>query len=148
MKAPSVVAASTLVATLFFCGCNRDIQNKEAVREGVVKYLAKRPDLTAMDVSVTAVSFRDNQATANVHFQAKGNNSQAAGMSLTYILEKKGSEWVVKGRSGADMHGAQPGVQGMPPGHPSVGDGSSGAMPAMPPGHPPINPGQTPGPGK
>lgn len=143
-------------------GCKKDIQNQEAVRQGVMTYLAKRSDLLAMDVSVSSVAFHQDEATAEVHFQAKGNNSPAAGMTMQYVLERKGSQWVVKGRTGANAaHGAGgmppsgptsqgsapgpldgmphtglpggAGATGLPPGHPAVG-GSQ----ALPPGHPAI----------
>lgn len=116
-------------------------QTKEAVREGVVKYIAKRPDMmmTSMDIDVTAVSFKQGEAEATVSFTAKGSPAGAGGsMTMPYILEAKGKEWVVKARStgggapGANPHGgaAAPGAvppipdmtmpQAMPPGHPSM----------------------------
>ncbi len=94
-------------AIVFFVGCKKDIQNQDAVRQGVMTYLSKRSDLLAMDVSVTSVAFRQDEATAQVHFQAKGNRSPAAGMTMQYVLERKDGQWVVKGRTGADAaHGA------------------------------------------
>ncbi len=72
-----------------------------------MSYLSKRSDLLAMDVSVTSVSFHQDEATAQVHFQAKGNSSPAAGMTMQYVLERKDGQWVVKGRTGANAaHGA------------------------------------------
>lgn len=56
-------------------------------------------------------------------------------MEMRYLLERKGNEWVVKGRAGGDTHGAQ----GM--GAPEQQGGSIGAMPqTLPPGHPAITP--------
>lgn len=129
------IAAATLGIVLL-CGCNKDIQNQDAVRRGVMAYLAKRSDLLAMDVSVASVSFRQDEATAEVHFQAKGNNSPAAGMTMQYVLERKGGQWVVKGRTGANAaHGASgPGVNSVP-GQGAL-PGSLDGMPALPPGHP------------
>jgi len=123
-----------------------------------MSYLSKRSDLLAMDVTVASVAFHQDEATAQVHFQAKGNPSPAAGMTMQYVLERKGGQWVVKGRTGANAaHGAgeapsapgngpgpldgmphtglpgSAGASGLPPGHPSVG-GSQ----ALPPGHPAI----------
>ena len=129
-----------------------------------MSYLAKRSDLRAMDVSVTSVAFRQDEATAEVHFQAKGNASPAAGMTIQYVLERKNDQWVVKGRTGANSaHGAgglpsagqgnspgpldgmprsalpdPAGSAGLPPGHPSV-EGTK----ALPPGHPPVSSGST-----
>ena len=130
-------------------GCKKDIENKEAVRQGVMNYLAKRQDLLAMDVSVTAVDFKEDEATATVRFQAKGNNSPAGSMSMQYVLEKKSGQWVVKGRggSGSPHSGIPPGgmpPSGMPGGMPQDG-GGLGAMPqTMPPGHPSVGGGGAP----
>jgi len=151
--------AAALAGIVLLAGCKKDIQNQDAVRQGVMAYLSKRSDLLAMDVTVNSVAFHDNEATAEVHFQAKGNPSPAAGMSMQYVLERKDNQWVVKGRTGANAaHGANgpavnpggaaPGALdglpstplsggapsgGLPPGHPAVG-GSQG----LPPGHPAI----------
>jgi hypothetical protein len=129
------IAAATLGVVLL-CGCERDSHSQDAVRQGVVAYLSKRSDLLAMDVSVTSVSFRQNEATAQVHFQAKGNSSPAAGMTMQYVLERQGGQWVVKGRTGAGAaHGASgPGVNSVP-GQGTL-PGSLDGMPALPPGHP------------
>jgi hypothetical protein len=101
---PTLVAAaavSIVLPIVFFVGCKKDIQNQEAVKQGVMTYLAKRSDLLAMDVSVNSVAFQADEATAQVHFQAKGNSSPQAGMTMQYVLEHKDGQWVVKGRTGA-----------------------------------------------
>jgi len=72
--------------------------NEDAVRRGILNYLSKRPDLTAMDVTVTKVAFRQNEADATVHFQAKNATTPGTGLDVSYVLERKGNEWVVKGR--------------------------------------------------
>jgi hypothetical protein len=83
-----------------------------------------------MDVSVTAVTFKQNEAEATVAFASKGSGGAAQGMTMRYTLEKQGGRWVVKGRSDSGQHGAG-GMQGMP--------GMGGAMPGeMPPGHPAV----------
>ena len=152
VRLPIVVPAALTLLICLLSGCKKDIQNKEAVRQGIVKYLATRQGLAAMDVDVTSVSFHENEANATVHFQAKGDVAQGPGMTLGYVLERKGNEWVVKGRAGSgDAHGSQ--STGMPQEGPS---GSMGAMPntmppghptapgtepqALPPGHPPVSP--------
>lgn len=121
------------VATLLACGCGRNIQNQEAVRKGVVTYLSQRTslDINAMQVDVSSVTFRENEADAVVSFKPKGSTDPNAGMSMSYTLERKGNEWVVKGKagkSGAPAHGegmAMPGAAGpggqMPPAHPPMG---------------------------
>lgn len=159
IRSPLIAALAGIV---LLAGCKKDIQNKDAVRQGVMSYLSKRSDLLAMDVTVDSVAFHDDEATAEVHFQAKGNTSPAAGMSMQYVLERKDGQWVVKGRTGANAahgesaapsgaaagQGSGPGpLDGMPhsglpsgggagalpPGHPAIG-GSQ----ALPPGHPSI----------
>jgi hypothetical protein len=152
---PTLIAAATLGIVLL-CGCNKDIQNQDAVRKGVMSYLSKRSDLLAMDVSVASVSFHEDEASAEVHFQAKGNNSPAAGMTMQYVLERKDGQWVVKGRTGPGAaHGASgpavnsvpgqgtlpgslDGMPALPPGHPG-----SGTSQALPPGHPSVSPDST-----
>lgn len=160
IRSPLIVVA--LAGIVLLAGCKKDIQNQDAVRQGVMSYLSKRSDLLAMDVTVSSVAFHDDQATADVHFQAKGNSSPAAGMSMQYVLERKDGQWVVKGRTGANAahgeNGATPdgaagqgtapgpldgmphtglpaggGAGALPPGHPAIG-GSQ----ALPPGHPAI----------
>jgi hypothetical protein len=147
------VAASIVLSAVFLAGCNKDIQNQDAVRQGVISYLAKRSDLLSMDVSVTSVAFRKDEATAQVHFQAKGNSSAAAGMNMQYVLERKDGQWVVKGRTGASSaHGAS----GMPPvggAGPASAPGPLDGMPrtalpgngsaGLPPGHPAVSPDST-----
>ena len=161
------LGAAAAMSFILLAGCNHDIQNQDAVRKGVMSYLSKRSDLLAMDVSVSSVAFREDEATAQVHFQAKGNDSPAAGMTMQYVLERKDGQWVVKGRTGSNAsHGASgPGVnavpgQGnlpgsldgmpsvpvpggagatsLPPGHPTVGSSQ-----ALPPGHPAVSPDST-----
>ena len=117
-------------------GCKRNIQNTDEVRKGVLAYFSKRSDLLSMDVSVTNVVYHDNEATATVHLQAKGTTAPGSGMEMRYVLERKGNEWVVKGRAGGDTHGAG---MGAPPQQPE--GGSIGAMPqTLPPGHPAVSP--------
>ena len=107
-------------------------QTKEAVREGVVKYISKRSDMmmASMDVEVSAVAFKQGEAEATVAFSAKGSSGGGA-MTMNYQLEAKGKEWVVKSRrdtgGGVNPHsgGAMEGASG-------------GAMPPMPRGHPPV----------
>ena len=115
-------------------GCNRGAGNQEeAVRQGVIDYLAKRANLnvTAMNVAVTSVIFRQNEADAVVAITAKGGNA-GQGMSMKYTLERQGNRWVVKDKAeasgsphsaaGANPHGgAAPPMGGaLPPGHPAV----------------------------
>jgi hypothetical protein len=142
---PTLIAAAA-VSFVLLAACKKDLQNQEAVRQGVMNYLSKRSDLVAMDVSVASVAFQQDEATAQVHFQAKGNSSPAAGMTMQYVLERKDGQWVVKGRTGSNAaHGANglpsqaasPGaLDGMPRIPAPRGEGSSASLP---PGHPGVS---------
>jgi hypothetical protein len=119
-------------AAFALTGCKTDVKNDEAVRQGVIDYLNTRSsqtglNMTAMDVTVSNVVYSNNEATATVAFKPKGGEA-GGGMSMNYVLERRGDKWVVKGRgeSGAEPHG------GAMPGAPEGG--------AMPPSHPPVEP--------
>jgi hypothetical protein len=116
---------STLAVVLALCGCNRQLDNKEAVRQAVLDYYrAGRSDvnISAMNVDVTSVAFRKNEADATVSFHAK--DSGGPGMEMKYTLERQGSKWVVKSKSGVggSAHGTAAGDAGLPPGHPPTSD--------------------------
>jgi hypothetical protein len=159
VKGPAIAVAALGLSMALLVGCKKDIQNDDAVRQGIMTYLGKRPDLLAMDVNVTSVAYHQDEATAMVRFQAKGNNSPGARMTMQYVLERKGDQWNVKGRAGANEHGAnglptdQPGAGSMgampntpmPPGHPTVGAPGMAPSGALPPGHPPIGSDKKPG---
>ena len=133
-----VVATALVCLACTLSACHKDIQNQEAVRQGMLRYLAKRGDLSAMDVSIASVSFRSDEADAVVHFQSKNANGPGSGIDMKYVLVRNGSQWDVKGRAGGPARGANP--------HGDLGGaanphGDMGAAPgALPPGHPPITP--------
>lgn len=117
-------AVGVFCAFFLLLGCRKDIQTTEAVRQGILDYLAKRPDLSAMDVSVGSVSFRKDEADAVVSFRAK-DGPPNNGMEMKYILERKGNHWEVKGRAGSGVagnphQGMSPEGSGLPPGHPAL----------------------------
>lgn len=130
-----VKVVALLTIALALAGCRRDIENKEAVRQAVIDYLSTRSNLNigSMNVDVTSVSFKQNEAEAVVAFAPKGPGSAGQGMSMRYTLEKKGNRWAVKSRAdsgqsphgGAAPPGAMPGAGApkgeLPPGHPTVG---------------------------
>ena len=129
-----------LSAALLLAACSRDIQNTDAVRQGVMEYLRALPpqsglSVDRMQVDVTSVAFQRDQARATVYFRPKGGGE--GGMHMNYVLERTGNKWTVRGRteSGVNPHGGQ-GMPPLPPDHPATGD----APPAgtLPPGHPPI----------
>lgn len=92
-----------------------------------MEYLQNRAglDIKAMDVSVSGVAFRENEADATVTFKAKGSTDTSNSMQMKYVLEQKDGKWVVKGRSGSGGHGAEGmgGGAAMPPGHPPAEGG-------------------------
>jgi len=128
--------AVVVLAIAGVLGCNRgEIQNKEAVRQAVVDYLASRKGLNvnSMNVDVTSVSFQQDQADVTVSFSPKGQAAPGQNMSMRYSLERQGSHWVVKNR--ADSGGNPHGTGAMPAEPGSAAEGGS-----MPPGHPPVAP--------
>jgi hypothetical protein len=139
-----VKLALALSAAILLTSCGpKGIDNKEAVRQGVVDYLDKRKaqtglDMNLMNVEVSNVTFQGNEARATVAFKPKDQKQAAAGMAMGYVLERRGDKWVVKGRQesggghgGGAMGGGMPGGSAMPP-------PGGGAAPTMPPNHPPV----------
>jgi uncharacterized lipoprotein len=125
---------------LIFClaGCHRGAESNDAVRQGVLDYLAKKGMSPAtMDINVTSVKFDGDKADATVSFAAKG--SGAGQMSIQYHLEMKDNKWTVVGRQDAGQHGA---TGQLPPGNAPAGmdnphgggsmaaPGAGGKMPA------------------
>src|SRR5256885_17207876 len=82
---------------------------EEAIREGVIDYLSKRSNLNVpgMNVDVTCLVLRQNEADAVIAFTAKGAHPGQP-MSMRYTLERKGDSWAVKDKAdaGASPHGA------------------------------------------
>jgi hypothetical protein len=140
------LACAAVGAMMLVCGCSHDINNKEAVRQGIIDHLNSRKaqtglDLSLMDVQVTSVAFTKNEAIATVSFQPKNSSG---GMSMNYVLQRRGNRWVVI--SAAGTGGNNPHT-GMGPG-PGGGNPHGGAMgmpttQQLPPGHPPIEPKRT-----
>ena len=142
-------------ALLFLAGCaNRNVDSLEAVKQGVIRDISKNVNVGAMDVSVVSVSFRDKEADAVVAFAPKGGTA-AQGLTMSYTLERQGSEWHIKKRAQADLqkHAGQAGAGSsmgsmdsgapaatqpdLPPGHPATnGNGAAGPLP---PGHPSLD---------
>jgi hypothetical protein len=148
---PAVMPASRLssrlillAALLLTISCSKDIQNTDAVKQGVTDYLKDSQaktglNLDAMQIEVRSVSFQRDEARANVYITPKG--IPTGGMQLTYVLARKGNKWVVRGRSesGANPHGAGGEMpQELPPGHPQTTPGGAQPGGALPPGHPPV----------
>ncbi len=125
---------------LCLAGCSKNIDTPEAVREGVIKDIAKKVDIQAMDISVDSVSFREKEADAVVSFRPKGAAPNSQGITMNYSLQRDGDEWKIKSRN-MEGHNQQqaPGQTALPPGHPMTAQGNGTALP---PGHPQVSPGQ------
>jgi hypothetical protein len=146
-----------LCAALLLAGCKRAPENKEAIRQAVADHVTKNAgiDMNQIELEVGDVKFEGNEATAPVRFKPKGAPEQ--GMSISYTLERRGDQWVVKGKGaghgggamgggsmGSPM-GAGPGASGaeksgeMPAGHPPVNSPGGAPKGELPAGHPPVN---------
>ncbi len=122
------VAALILISCL--AACHHGIQNNDAVRQGVLDYLAGPMglNLQAMDVKLDSVKFDGDKARAAVSISLKGSSS--AMMSKQYDLEQKNGKWVVTGRAGEAVgHGAT-----MPGGATPGAENPHGGMPGATPG--------------
>ena len=134
------ILSGSVIAFALLVGCaGGPPQTKEAVREAMIKHISKRADMTTstMDIDVSAVTFKQNEADATVTFSVKGG-APGASMSMPYQLEAKGKEWVVKSRS-------EKGGAANPHGGAMPDAGAGGAMPSpeemkqtMPPNHPTV----------
>ncbi len=114
---------SAVLLTLCLAACNRGIQNKDAVRQGIVDHLKARN--YPVDVAVQSVTFKGNRADAVALITPKGGNA-SQGMTMPYQLEQQGNKWVVVGReTGANPHG---GAMPMPGGEAPAPGGMPGAQ--------------------
>jgi hypothetical protein len=96
---------------LSLAACHRGLETKEAVRQGVVDYLAgKGFNIKGMSVDVTSVQVNGSHADAVISIAPKGAPA-GAGMTMPYKLEQKDGKWVVIASTGGPHPGA-----GMPPG--------------------------------
>lgn len=131
-----------LLVGVFLTGCSRTSQTPEAVRRGIVEYLASRSDLDleAIQVDVTSVNFRQNEADATVAFRPKGG-APGSGMEMRYTLELKEGQWAVKGK-GQSL----PGI--VPHGAPAPEEGAQAPESRMPSDHPPLGRAKPAGPAK
>lgn len=129
-------SATFLLAALLLAGCSKNIDTTEAVKEGVIKDISKKVDIGSMDINVDSVSFRQNEADAQVSFMPKGGGKSQA-ITMTYQLERQGDEWRIKGRNMSSHMQAQPGQTALPPGHPGMSGTPAPGTP-LPPGHPQV----------
>jgi hypothetical protein len=134
--------SAVLFLSLALAACNSAKKNNDAVRQGVIDYLAQKGlNVQGMDVAISNLDMKGNQADATVNITPKGGNA-SQGMSMKYHLEERDNKWAVVGRqdTGASPHGG-----GMPPAGAASPHGG-GAMPPAAPGAAPSAPGKMPSP--
>jgi hypothetical protein len=139
MHRKSVPLVLTLVI-FSVAACKPKIDDKEAIRAGVIKHLAAMQGLNLqnMDVNVLQATVNGNEAQVQVAVHAKGTDPTTGAMQIGYSMEKQSGEWVVvksTGMGGGVQHpapGSAPAGGEMPPGHP----GANGSSPQLPAGHP------------
>lgn len=117
-----------LLLLLVLTSCAKAPQTKDAIKQAIVDYLAKRDDMMAstMDVEVVSVDFKEKEAEAVASIGPKG--APESGIKISYSLEAEGVKWVVKRKPGAapaatsDPHEVPAPSQGggLPAGHPPV----------------------------
>jgi hypothetical protein len=138
VKFLAVIALLTCV----FTGCNRASESKEAIRESIINSVSSKVNVGSMDVDVTSISFKGNEADATVSFRPKGAGP-SSGLQMQYTLEQKSGKWVVKDKAqaGGSPHGAPQGSgpSGAEQPNPHGGAGAGGELP---PGHPPLESGE------
>jgi hypothetical protein len=134
--------AVVAVLALCLCGCGNGLQTKDAVKSGVIKGVAKRGvNVDAMDVDISNVTFRGDQADATVVFIPKGGRPET-GLTMHYTLQRHDQDWVIVGRGQMDLK-AHTGVAGdaAPQSVPQRMSPSPipDLPPALPAGHPPVS---------
>jgi hypothetical protein len=131
VKIPTAIAVTALtMGALILGGCAQKNDTPEAVKQGVVRDLAKKFDMSKMDVIVDSVSFRDKEADATVTFAVKGG-SASQGMTMNYVMERHDDgQWYIKSRASATTPG-EPAV-----GSPDAATSATGSQSSLPPGHP------------
>jgi len=129
-------SATLFIAAVLLAGCAKNIDTPDAVKQGVIKDIAKKVDIQNMDVSVESVSFRGKEATARIGFRPKGGDPRQSIM-MSYTMERQGDEWRVKGRNMQRHEESTPGAP-LPPGHPGEATPGTSLPPGttLPPGHP------------
>ena len=124
---------SILLSILCLAGCHRGAENNDAVRQGVLDYLATKGMTAAtMDINLVSVKFNGNGADALVSFAAKGTG--AGQMQIQYHLEQTDGKWKVVGRQDSGHGAGQMPPAGAPQGAPSGTDPHGGGEMAAPGG--------------
>jgi hypothetical protein len=133
--------SAVLILVLSLAACNSARKNNDAVRQGVIDHLAQKGlNVQGMDVAITNLEMKGNQADVAVAITPKGGNP-SMGMTMKYHLEQRDNKWTVVGTqdTNASPHGSgmipapggsgmeNPRGQTMPPGHPAMSQEPSGS---------------------
>ncbi len=111
-------ASGCVAFGLLLAGCSRsDVDSPEAVKQGVIRDISKNVNVSAMDVNVVSVQFRDKEADAVISFAPKGGDA-SQGMTMNYTLARQGNEWHIVKRAQADLQRHAGSQQALPAGHP------------------------------
>lgn len=115
-----------------FAGCNKQVDDQDAIRASIEKRLNGRADLnlSAMDRQIKQISIDGDHATAQVEFRLKGGDAR---MEIEYALERQGKEWAVLSSQPIGGESSHTEMEGAPSSVPDAG-GSP-----LPQGHPPVN---------
>ena len=94
---------------LSLAACHRGLDNnKEAVRQGVIDYLAgKGYNIQGMTIDIASVKFDGQQAEAVASISPKGGPS-GSGMTIPYKLQQKDGKWVVSASTGTHPGATMP----------------------------------------
>lgn len=119
-------------AALLLSGCTKKNDSADAVKEGVIRDLtaSKSFNMASMDVTVDNVTFRGDEADAQVTFSLKGGPKDQ-GMAMKYVMERHSDGlWYIKSRA-SGMTGMAAGAEGgsggnLPAGHPSLDSADTG----------------------
>jgi hypothetical protein len=126
------------ISLIWILGCKSKTDDSQAIRDGIVKHInsLKGLDVNLMEITVVNSTIDGDRAQAQVEIRPKSEQAGTASMQLTYLLQKRGSDWVVvksQAAGGTMEHptsGVMPGgsMQGdqLPPGHPPVGGNAAG----------------------
>lgn len=127
------------ISLTWILGCKSKTDDSQPIRDGIIKHInsLKGLDVSLMEITVVNSTIDGDRAQAQVEIRPKSEQAGTASMQLTYLLEKRGSDWVVvksQAAGGTMEHptgGAMPSgsVQGdqLPPGHPPVSGNAAGA---------------------
>jgi hypothetical protein len=121
-----------LAPLLLLGACNRENHSNEAIRQGVLDHLkSSSVNLAAMDMDVTTVDFKGDNADVTVTFKPKGG-PPTAGMALHYRMQEKGGRWSVLSIQDSGHSGSVPPGMTNPHGGGVAAPGGSSPHGAMP----------------